>query len=254
MAWARARSASLDRGASGSPPPCGEGSGVGVHDVDDRVHHAVRRSRGRGRRRFGCASSPHHVAPGCARCSTCISASRWPRCSLCRPARPPVCIQRSAGRCKVASREHAIDGRVPRRLDRLAVDGDARPPPARARPRPSRTARPCTSTARPARPRAGVALLGAVAQPDHPFGRMAHMIGHLLHGLGRDLGEARVRGLLQRLQIGVHERRIEQLAHHGRGEVAVRLLDQQHVGDRRARRAGRRAASSSRPLPSISPA
>ena len=28
----------------------------------------------------------------------------------------------------------------------------------------------------------------------------------------------------------MHERRIEQLAHHGGGEVAVRLLDQQQVG------------------------
>ena len=55
------------------------------------------------------------------------------------------------------------------------------------------------------------------------------MISHLLDRLGRDLGEARVCGPLQGLQIGVHERRVEQLAHHGDGEVAVRLLDQQHV-------------------------
>ncbi len=29
----------------------------------------------------------------------------------------------------------------------------------------------------------------------------------------------------------MHERRIEQLAHHGGGEIAVRLLDQQDVGE-----------------------
>ena len=31
-----------------------------------------------------------------------MSANRWPRCSVCRPLRPPDCIQRSAGRSSVA--------------------------------------------------------------------------------------------------------------------------------------------------------
>ncbi len=56
------------------------------------------------------------------------------------------------------------------------------------------------------------------------------MIGHLLHRLGGDLGKARIARALHRLQIGMHERRIEQLPYHGHGEVAVELLHQQQIG------------------------
>ena len=39
----------------------------------------------------------YHTAPGYRRGRTCISARRCPRCSVCRPVRPPLCIQRSSG-------------------------------------------------------------------------------------------------------------------------------------------------------------
>jgi hypothetical protein len=82
---------------------------------------------------------------------------------------------------------------------------------------------------------------------------MAHVVGHLLHGLGRDLGQPRIRRLLQRLQIGMHERRVEQMPHHGGGEIAVGLLDQQHVGERvLIAQVGKVVLAA--PLPSTSPA
>ncbi len=43
------------------------------------------------------------------------------------------------------------------------------------------------------RPR--VALLGAVAEPDGPFGAMAHVIGHLLDRLCGDRGKRRITAL-----------------------------------------------------------
>src|SRR5277367_4323861 len=45
----------------------------------------------------------HHVAPGKVRGIDCNSLRRWPRCSLCRPLRPPCCIQSLFGKTSVAS-------------------------------------------------------------------------------------------------------------------------------------------------------
>src|SRR3954468_23303249 len=45
----------------------------------------------------------YHVAPGKVRCIDCSSLRRWPRCSLCRPLRPPCCIQSFFGKASVAS-------------------------------------------------------------------------------------------------------------------------------------------------------
>src|ERR1700751_3373270 len=45
----------------------------------------------------------YHVSPGKVRCIDCSSLRRWPRCSLCRPLRPPCCIQSFLGKFNVAS-------------------------------------------------------------------------------------------------------------------------------------------------------
>src|SRR5665213_4571965 len=50
----------------------------------------------------------YHVAPGNDRCIDCSSLSRWPRCSLCRPSRPPCCIQSAFGSDSVASLTTAV--------------------------------------------------------------------------------------------------------------------------------------------------
>ena len=48
------------------------------------------------------ACAAHHFAPACERARICISASRWPRCSVCRPWRPPECMYPSGGSVRVA--------------------------------------------------------------------------------------------------------------------------------------------------------
>src|ERR1700689_304842 len=53
---------------------------------------------------FGVVEYPdHHAAPGKVRCIDCSSLSRWPRCSLWRPNRPPCCTQALLGSASVAS-------------------------------------------------------------------------------------------------------------------------------------------------------
>ena len=78
---------------------------------DARRRRARRRARSRARRRSAPAPrdpSPRRgsrtarratvgaritmSAPGCDRATICISASRWPRCSVWRPSRPPRCM------------------------------------------------------------------------------------------------------------------------------------------------------------------
>src|SRR5437763_10505905 len=48
-------------------------------------------------------SGRYHVASGKVRCIDCSSLRRWPRCSLCRPLRPPCCIHSLVGSASVAS-------------------------------------------------------------------------------------------------------------------------------------------------------
>ena len=67
----------------------------------------------------------HHVAPGKVRCIDCSSLSRWPRCSLCRPLRPPCCIQSLLGRASVASLDDIGNRLQPLRPQRRGIDGDA---------------------------------------------------------------------------------------------------------------------------------
>ena len=188
-----------------SPPPCGEGLGVGGIPTADVLQSPppcpsptscearLRRDGGGDDRRCGrVRHAPHHVTPGWARCSTCISASRWPRCSLWRPrgrrsassGRPGAASVASAStRSMVASQA----GRIVARSTAMPFCASARSPSVHleqlARVHPQLVERGGG---------AGVALLGAVAQPDHPLGRVAHMIGHLLHRLGGDLGEPRI--------------------------------------------------------------
>src|SRR6266403_1406777 len=62
--------------------------------------------------------------------------------------------------------------------------------------------------------RAGMAILGAVAEPHNPFRRMPQMIGAFLLGFRRDRRQRRVARLHHRAPIEVRERRIEKLPHH----------------------------------------
>ncbi len=63
---------------------------------------------GRGQQRRRVRRGAHHVAPGYERCRCCISASRCPRCSVCRPSRPPRERQRGSGLRQVASLRTAV--------------------------------------------------------------------------------------------------------------------------------------------------
>ena len=125
--------------------------------------------------------SRHHVAPGKVRCSDCSSLRRWPRCSLCRPTRPPCCIQSFCGSVSVASATTPVTRLQPLRLRKLAgsmampASISARSPSSTANISPVKAQR--SSIAACAR---RVALLGAVAEPDDPFGGMAQMIGAFL--------------------------------------------------------------------------
>src|SRR5262249_10499123 len=60
--------------------------------------------------------------------------------------------------------------------------------------------------------RTTMALLCAVAEPDGPFARVPHVIGELLRALCRDGSERCVFRGRQRLEEGICEARIEQLA------------------------------------------
>ena len=78
---------------------------------------------------------------------------------------------------------------------------------------------------------AAVALLGAVAEPDQPVAGMAQMVGGLVLRGGGDAGERRVvrpgRLLPERRGISA----VEQLPRDRHREIAVRLLDQQHIAE-----------------------
>src|SRR5262245_22140406 len=77
--------------------------------------------------------------------------------------------------------------------------------------------------------RTTMALLRAVAEPDGPFARVAHVVGELLRALCRYCRERCVFRGGQRLEEGMGEARIEQLAQNGDGEIAVWLLDEEDV-------------------------
>ena len=77
--------------------------------------------------------------------------------------------------------------------------------------------------------RAAMALLGAVAEPDDPFRRMPQMIGAFLLGFRGDRRQRRVTRFHHRAPIEVGESRVEELPHHGAGEIAVLLLHQQQI-------------------------
>ena len=152
-------------------------------------------SQARRRRSASLSMRGHHVAPGKVRCSDCSSLRRWPRCSLCRPSRPPCCIQSFFGSASVASLTTLGDRLQPLRVQCRGIDRDAGIDQAAlavvdvehlAGIGPEIVDR---GSAR------GVAFLGAVAEPDHPFRRMADVIGAFLFGLRRDRGQRRDRSI-----------------------------------------------------------
>ena len=73
------------------------------------------------------------------------------------------------------------------------------------------------------------ALVRAVAEADHPFAGVAQMISHLARRAGRDSGGLGIvragEPLIERRGVGGEE----EMARHGVGEIAVRLLDDQRV-------------------------
>ena len=150
--------------------------------------------------------------------------------------------QRVGGRASVASASTSVDRLVPCGAQRRGSGAMPASIERRARSRRPRTARRCRATARRARPaRAAMALRRAVAEADHPFGRVAQMVGDLLHRLGGDGGERRVAerpAPARRAAMKAAKRNCRSMV---RGEIAVRLLDQQHVAVFARRRADRRA-------------
>ena len=77
--------------------------------------------------------------------------------------------------------------------------------------------------------RAAMAFLGAVAEPHHPFRRMPDMIGAFLFRFRRDRRQRRIARFHHRAPIEIGEGRVEELPHHGAGEIAVRLFQQQQI-------------------------
>ena len=157
----------------------------------------------------------HHVAPGKVRCSDCSSLRRWPRCSLCRPMRPPCCIQALFGSVSVASLT------TPETVfSHCGCSGaGSTAMPASIRPRSLSSTGEHLAGKGPEIVdrglRAGVAFLGAVAEPDHPFRGMPQMIGGFLLGFGGDRGKRRVARLHHRAPIEIGEGGVEELPHHG---------------------------------------
>ena len=141
-------------------------------------------------------SRAHHCASGYARCRNCISASRWPRCSVCTPCLPPVCCAlHPAAAARPAS---------PRRAPRRRAAATA--------PRAARTSAAMPASASVTLDRVGdehlagvhpqrvdgrlhlrVRLVGAVAEPDHPVAGALDVVGDFLRALGGDFGDARDR-------------------------------------------------------------
>jgi len=74
-----------------------------------------------------------------------------------------------------------------------------------------------------------MAFIGAVAEPHHPLRRMPQMIGAFLFRLRGNRRQRRVTRGHHRPPVEIGEGGIEELPHHGAGEIAVLLLDQQQV-------------------------
>ena len=169
-----------------------------------------------------------------------MTASKWPRCSLWWPRRPPRIGRCSAGASSCAS---ASTAPIAERYSSSNSRGSGAIPAsiAACRPRRPRTARersasssrgprPCAARSPRCRRRDGSSIAGEVA-----------MVGDFLHRLVRELAQELVARLSQPLQKHVLPGRVEQVPGDRLGEVAVGLLDQQAVAESRARRDGRRA-------------
>ena len=173
----------------------------------------------------------HHVAPGCERVRCCISASSRPRCSVCSPARPPGTRAGASGTCSVAG---AYDVPEAPQHGLAQARGSHGHPLGHQR----RVEVGLVEQLLDPRPlgvqgglHAGVGLLGAVAEAQHPLARVVVVVGHLLGGLGRDRGEHEVAAALERgVQLGLPGREHEQ-PRHGDPEVLLRALDQLDVAE-----------------------
>ena len=160
----------------------------------------------------------------------CNSDRMWPRCSLWRPVRPPLCMWPSRGRVSVASASTSPTLVVPGAAQRRRIDGDAGLD-QRALDRVGLEHLAGIGpqiVERSLRPR--VAVLGAVAEADRSTRR---------HGAGdrpfpsppwrRWRRAVSSLDRASRSKYGIGEGGVEQLPHHRIGEVAVGLLDQQQV-------------------------
>ena len=203
----------------------GEHRDLRVHHLGDRAPGELAQGLGAG---SGCGCVTRWLPDRCA-AGTAAGSSRWPRCSLWRPLRPPLCIQDEPGAVSVASpsTSRTVLDQAARKLSGSTAT------PCSISPRSAASTSNSSPRVRPQLVHGGlgacVALVGAVAEADHPFRRVAQMVGALLLRLG---GDGRERGVLGRhhgAPVGIGEGGIEQLADDGVGEVAVGLLDQQQV-------------------------
>ena len=244
-------------------------------DDDAVVRRHRRRARSRARRRSAPAPrdpSPssriansssrdggralHHDAPGCERATICISASMWPRCSVCLPVAAAALhvadVRDGERRARRARRSTSRAPRAPRastdrrrsRRGHVAIDVVGDEQLARVAPQIVDRAL-----------RARVALLGAVAERDDPLARCGERGSALPSPPSRRCRRASAFVLcVQRLHLEQREHAEEELPHDREREVALRQLDDAARSDSRSRRGNRRARPRSRPCPSISPA
>ncbi len=76
---------------------------------------------------------------------------------------------------------------------------------------------------------AAVALVGAIAEPDHPLRGVPQMVGAFLLGLRGNRRQRLILGFHHRAPIQIGKRRVEKLPHNSAGEITVWLFDQQKV-------------------------
>ena len=166
-----------------------------------------------------------------ARGICCITASKWPRCSLWCPRRPPRIGRWSAGAASLASPSTRARSRAILVLEQRA---DRRRSRARSAPRASRRPRTIrgrsASTSRARRPSARA--LSSVPSPSRivPVGGQLAVIGDFLdRPWPRSRADRRVARRVERAIEHVLPGREQQLPRDGPREIAIGLLDQQAI-------------------------
>ena len=76
-----------------------------------------------------------------------------------------------------------------------------------------------------------MAFCRAIAQPDHPFPRVAHVIAALLERLRRDARQRLVGRARQRVPLEHTVQPVEEVPHDGDAEVALRQFAQQRIAE-----------------------